>query len=557
MNKISEMGAPILTGQFYSGKYARLTLLGEKTGENDGVVRLTEAGRTPLEFTFRGVFCDHFDADIRRDTQYEVTWDGLEVVYAYLSQSDGGAEICYLAFGTDGITAYPPEALTPLYGQEYRCAFHFSPIRGWMNDPNGLCKFRGEYHMFYQFNPADQLWGNIHWGHAVSRDLLHWKHLPIARYPQPELMNTAHLRGGAYSGTAVVENDCMKLFLTRHIGDDGRSWCQEWTVRCESRDGIQFGAETECVRNLPSQLASDFRDPKVFRYNGEWLMLTGTRTEGCPAVAVHSSGNLEDWHYQGLFYVERDEKYLQAECPDLVEVDGKLVFTVGYHNRPGKSNQVRRDVVYYIGHMEGYRFVCESKGLLDYGRDFYAAQTFSGVEPPVLLGWNSDYAMRHIPEKSGANGTMSLPRVLSLRDGKLLSFPTEAVAPLEENRHCFDGQTAFVCPEEGGYHLHLEMPEKTELNLVLASADEEGIRLSLSEDGGSIRLLGKQEPLPELPEVRTLDAYVDRALLEIFVNDGEWVFTRRVYGSHLDHTVHAASSRPFLKAFAARIRPVW
>ena len=545
-----------MTGKFYSGGYAGLTILAEKTGQADGVVRLTPAGMPPREYSFRGVRCDHFDTDIRKDTHYALTWDGVQVVYAYLTRPDR-EEICYLEFGDHGITVLPPEAIGQLYDRAYRCAFHFSPIRGWMNDPNGLCRFRGQYHMFYQFNPAAQHWGNMHWGHAVSDDLLHWRHLPIARYPQPELLHTPGLRGGAYSGTAVEEDDCLKLFLTRHIGDNERSWCQEWTVSCESRDGVHFGAETECVRNLPPQLASDFRDPKVLRWNGEWIMLTGTRWEEAPAVAIHSSDDLKQWHYRGLFYVEEDEKYLQAECPDLVRVDGKMVLLVGYHNRPGKTDQVRRDVVYYIGHMEDYRFVCESRGLLDYGKDFYATQSFSGVEPPVLMGWNSDYGLCHIPEKTGANGTMSLPRRLSLCGGGLLSFPIEAVASLEKQKQCFDGRTELDYPAGGGFHLRLEMQEGADTEVSLRSRDAQKLRLSLSGGSGKILLMGAEEPLCGLPQVRSLDLYMDRGLLELFVNGGEWAFTRRVYGLDPGDRVCAVSSRPFSAASAAEMRSVW
>ena len=541
-----------MTASLFSGKYRSVTFFARKTGTQPGYIRIAETG---AECTFRYAQCSHFTVPLCDETWYQIEFDHVEIVYAYLHEDrNGDPYIAFLQEDGDAFRSYELEALSDCIDQPMRCRYHFTPIRGWLNDPNGLCRFQGLYHMFYQFNPADQVWGNMHWGHAVSRDLLHWKHLPVALYPQPELMNLPELRGGAYSGTAIVDDQQLQLFYTRHIGDHARSWCQEWTVTCASRDGIHFDGERACVRDLPRELGCDFRDPKVLRYGGEWIMLTGTRTDDMPAVSIHCSDDRETWHYRGLFYVEKDERYIQAECPDFIQVDGKDVLLVGYHNRPG-SGQIRRDVVYYIGHVEKYRFICETKGLLDWGKDFYAVQIFGNVSPPVLLGWNSDQCRSHVPEKDGANGSISLPRSLHIHGNELFSRPVDALRGLESEILCCTGRTGFTCLTEGSYHLHLEWTADSVFQVVLVRSDRGVVEMACRNGRLSVSVYGDKFCFDILAE--NLDAYVDRSLAEIFVNHGQRAFTRRFYGNGINYTVQFHGSQPLRQGTVTEVGSIW
>ncbi|MBT1163317.1 Glycosyl hydrolases family 32 N-terminal domain-containing protein [Bifidobacterium sp. DSM 109958] len=213
--------------------------------------------------------------------RYTLHLDGLTLGVAYLS---GGERLM-----EHGIRIITPDTRATAH----RPHAHFEPPQHWMNDPNGLCRFQGRYHLFYQFNPYGWQWDNMHWGHAVSRDLLHWTDLPVALLPQPDLSADPQLAGGAFSGSAVTvdadghiapgdEASAIRIYLTRHWERRGEPGSVvETQTTAVSTDGLTFSPETTVIRRPTEDMGLDFRDPKI-----DDTLLDGTESADTPTIVV-------------------------------------------------------------------------------------------------------------------------------------------------------------------------------------------------------------------------------------------------------------------------------
>lgn len=307
---------------FQADRYRSLDLFVERTG------RETRVELEPLDCHFPGggrrlpapapsartmpadEYRHHFRIGLPSDGAYRLVVTGGRVSVAYLSECEDLLDrgVRYLC---------PEEGDGRSRSWEPRC--HFEPRAHWMNDPNGLCRFQGRYHLFYQYNPYGWQWGNTHWGHAVSRDLVNWTDLPIVLEPQPEIHRDHTLTGGAYSGSAVPVDDqgrpckgdlasAMRIYLTRHLARVGDpSTVEECQTTCLCVDGIHFGPEQVVVTRPGDAFGPDFRDPKVEtsteREGGDQLMVVATnlpagvaRTAlgGKPASAASEAGGAAD-----------------------------------------------------------------------------------------------------------------------------------------------------------------------------------------------------------------------------------------------------------------------
>ncbi|HRX10481.1 MAG TPA: glycoside hydrolase family 32 protein, partial [Draconibacterium sp.] len=255
------------------------------------------------------------------------------------------------------------------YNELYRPQYHFTPEKNWHNDPNGLVFYDGEYHMFYQYNPRGNEWGFMHWGHAISTDLIHWEHLPIALYPDNNSEDKEFCT--AFSGSAIVDEHNL---LGKQSGD-----IKTLVAFYTSKDcGQRIGFSTDKGRTwekysgnpiIPFDEMDDARDPKVFWHeeSKKWVMVLYRKTSNddkTKGVSIYTSENLTEWiwksHVPGFF-----------ECPDLV----KLKVT----NRPGESKWILfdGDGSYLIGDFNGESFTPESAKIKsDFGKNYYATQTW-------------------------------------------------------------------------------------------------------------------------------------------------------------------------------------
>lgn len=334
--------------------------------------------------------------------------------------------------------------------EEERPAFHLSCCTGWMNDPNGFSYYNHKYHMFYQYHPYDSTWGPMHWGHAVSGDLLHWEFLPAALAP-----DEPYDRDGCFSGSAVELPDGRQLLMytgvTRERTPEG-DLCELQTQCLAVGDGLdyeKYGQNPVLDRTDLPEGASvhDFRDPKIFQVkDGTYRCVTGSRpADGSGQVLLFGSEDGFRWSFRKILAENHSRFGKMWECPDFFELDGKQVLLVSpqdmlpkgfeYHNGNGTlcligSYDEETDV-----------FTEEADQSIDYGIDFYAPQTILTPDGRrVMIGWMQNWDtcnMRSQPKTWF--GQMSLPRELSVREGRLYQKPVRELEELRRNKVEYHG----------------------------------------------------------------------------------------------------------------------
>lgn len=298
--------------------------------------------------------------------------------------------------------------------RDFRPALHFSPKRGWVNDPNGLVFIDGQWHLFAQHNPVAPVWGPMHWAHAVSGDLLHWEHLPIALAPDQLGMifsGSAVLDTQNSSGFAIGQRPPLVAMYTSH-GE-----CEEQSI-AYSEDYVNF---TKYPGNpvIPNPGLQDFRDPKLFpRPRGGWGMVLAAGDR----VHFYASQDLIHWEKTGEFGPEGNFSQGVWECPDLFPLhapDGGEKWVLLVSNGPNEENRGGR-TQYFLGRYDGERFQSDSSfsapEFLDQGLDLYAAVTYANAPRRILLGWQANPVYAHFLPTGDYCCNFSLPRELRLEE---------------------------------------------------------------------------------------------------------------------------------------------
>lgn len=308
---------------------------------------------------------------------------------------------------------------------DFRLHYHFQPQAHWMNDPNGLVFFQGYYHVFFQHNPYGAEWGNMHWGHARTRDFLTWEHLPIALAP-----SEPYDLDGCFSGSAVVEDGQLHLFYTGVRQVHGQ--LVQVQCRAVSRDGLHFEKDpaNPLISSIPPEGSGDFRDPKVWFHGGTWYMAVGSGGGGRGKVLLYKSKDLRAWAYVGIAAESDGSQGVIWECPDLFPLGDKYVLLVS------PIGIEPRRVLYFVGSMdyETGQFQADSAGVLDKGPDFYAPQTFFVSERRLMLAWMQSWEGPFPSQKHNWAGAFTLPRELSLDSaGRLRVCPAAEVDRFREN----------------------------------------------------------------------------------------------------------------------------
>ena len=522
---------------FDSSGYAGISVFGHKTVSCGSMTVLLKTGEILQSSAdvATETFVLHFP--LHCNTSYCLVSDGGDFDSVYL---DTKKNILH-----DGI-----RFLTDVrYDQAYRNRCHFSPPVGWMNDPNGLCVYGGYIHLFYQFNPFAQVWGNMHWGHAVSNDLVHWKHMPVVFFPQRELQDRHDLRGGAFSGSALVKDDALHVFFTRHYGAQDRSWLKERQVKATSIDGVEFADEHSVLDDDAGDSRRNFRDPKIFEFNNYYFMVIGGDRNAVPTVFLYRSSDTEHWEFVSDLYAESDKKYAVAECPDLFFLDGKWVLIIGFINRDPVSD-IQRDVKYMIGTFDGKKFIPETSGLLDYGKDFYAVQTFLYRSRRICFGWNSDQLKLYRPQRGSANGTLSFPRELRVADDRLVQKPVEELYSLEIDGNALPVRVPFL--------IKMKLDGRSEFSVDLISTPEGSLSLAYRSGLLSVTVAGNVRCTKSIAHLNDLEVIVDTSLIELFINEGSVVMTVRYYLEG-DQTVMPDAAMNQIKEFITvyRLNNIW
>ena len=449
-----------------------------------------------------------------------------------------------------------------LIAPEARPGFHLSARTGWMNDPNGFSWYGGQYHLFYQYYPYDSHWGPMHWGHAVSDDLLRWRYLPAAMAPDSPVD-----RAGCFSGSALALEDGRHLLMYTGVSEipapDGGS-VQRQTQNLAFGDGVDYvkyeGNPVISAADLPEGGSPvDFRDPKIWRAgDGDYRALVANDQEGCGGrMLLFRSRDLIHWRLVGPLAENRGRLGTMWECPDFFELDGHHVLLASaqdmlprgfeYHNGNG--------TFYLMGRYdpESERFFEESDHAVDYGIDFYAPQTLLTPDGRrVMIGWmqNWDTCNLHTPSTPWF-GQMSLPRELFIRDGVLCQRPVRELEALAGEpvvyRHVEIADEEFSLPGISGRMVDLEIelePGETPYNRFAVrfaknASYHTGVSFRPGESvlkvdrkfSGSRRAIIHQRRAKVRHERGRLKLrlILDRYSVEVFVNDGEKVMTATLY----------------------------
>ena len=323
-----------------------------------------------------------------------------------------------------------------------RFSYHFEPDAGWINDPNGLCFHNGQYHAFFQYNPYAPHWDTMHWGHAVSDDLIRWTQVETALYPDQPYED----EGGCFSGSAVEKDGTLHLLYTAVSHKLG-----EAQALATSRDGIRFEKHPEnpLIPQGPYCTAEgrnpDFRDPKVIFAFGKYCMVLGSCDGNQGQVLLYTSDDLIRWQYEGILYAS-DAFGGTPECPDLYPLGDKWVLMFSAIKPTVAST------VFVVGEFDGHAFQAEQEFYSELGPDFYAPQSFEDPDGRrIIISWFYRWG-KELPEGAKTAGALSIPREVSLRNGRIYNYPVKEARHLL-NETCpyvrTDGTTVAVLNLEG------------------------------------------------------------------------------------------------------------
>ena len=454
-----------------------------------------------------------------------------------------------------------------------RPLFLFTPPANWLNDPNGLVYYAGEYHLFYQYHPDSTVWGPMHWGHAVSTDLVTWQHLPIALYPD-EL-------GTIFSGSAVIDwhntagfgTEAMIALFTHHA-PAGQSQSLAYSTN-KGRTWTKY-AGNPVIATPPGE--KDFRDPKVFWYDaragaGHWVMLLAV----ADSIWFYTSPNLIDWHFASEFGADQGSHAGVWETPDLFHLSAehdKFYRPIGTHDLSrwvlmvgvGAGAAVDEQCTqYFVGDFDGTTFISENAPetvlRADYGPDFYAAQGWNDAPAgrKLWIAWMNNWVYaRQIPTGDW-RGLMTVVRQLTLHSTpaglRLLQHPVDELASLRGQAQHWASQTVETTPFKLGIAPGIAVDEPMEIIVEFqvddaTTADHFGLRIctgdqavvtigydtkqqelyidraSTGETAFNPHFVGRYSaPLAPIDNTIQLQLLLDRCSVEVFGNHGLAVIT--------------------------------
>ena len=448
--------------------------------------------------------------------------------------------------------------------EKFRPTYHFSPLYGWMNDPNGMVYKDGEYHLFYQHNPYGSKWGNMHWGHAISKDLINWEHRPDAITPDA--------LGTIFSGSAVVDTDNTAGFgagaiVAIYTQNSDR---QVQSIAYSTDNGRSF---TKYENNpVLTSDARDFRDPKVFwhKETQRWIMLLAVGQE----MQIFSSSNLKDWAFESSFGEGQGAHGGVWECPDLFElpVDGtnekKWVLLCNLNPGGPFGGSATQ---YFVGTFNGKEFVNESPSKtkwMDWGKDHYATVTWSDAPDNrrIAIAWMSNWQYANDVPTSQYRSPNSVPRDLSLFtvDGEtyLQSAPSPELLKLRDvsKKRSFKVNGTriikdMIADNEGAYEIELTIENQYADVIGFRLYNDKGEEVDMQYDMKEKKFsmdrrksgdVGFNENFPMLTwtaiesgkDELKLRLFVDKSSVEAFGDGGRFVMTNQVFPSepytHID-----------------------
>lgn len=422
----------------------------------------------------------------------------------------------------------------------FRLGFHLMPPTGWLNDPNGLCVYQGEYHVFFQYAPFQAEGGVKMWGHFKGKDLIHWEYMGVALYPdQPYDVH------GAYSGSALEEDGRLHLFYTGNVKMEGdydyiTAGRRHYTIYAVSEDGIHFGHK-ECLmdnEDYPADCTCHVRDPKIWKEKDTYYMVQGARRKDDQGeTLVFTSENRKDWRLVNRITTEEPFGYMW-ECPDYMELDGQKLLLCCPQGV--KQDGILYENIYQCGYFRldgdiAGPCTLEDFEELDHGFDFYAPQSFLDMHGRrILIGWAGmpDASYGNATTEHGWQHCLSIPRVLRWEHGRLCQNPVREMEQLRDTVWHTEvlGQQCILAPAL--YECEIRNQQNADLELFL----DQDLRLMYSRRDALLTLelcgqaaCGRKSRHVKIMELENLRIFADTSCVEIFINDGERVMTTRFY----------------------------
>ena len=465
------------------------------------------------------------------------------------------------------------------YNEPHRPQIHFSPAANWMNDPNGMVYFNNRYHLFYQYYPDSTVWGPMHWGHAISKDLVHWEHLPIALYPDTlgyifsgsavaDINNTSgfgkdgkvplvaifthHDPKGEKAGTSTYQNQSIAYSL-----DDGKTWTKY--------------ADNPVIKN-PG--VKDFRDPKVSWYEAgkKWVMTLATLDR----ITFYSSPDLKNWTKESEFGKEVGAHGGVWECPDLfpLNYNGQQIWILIVNINPGGPNGGSA-TQYFTGQFDGNQFKPYQTDTrwLDYGPDEYAGITWSNTgDRKIFLGWMSNWQYANVVPTDPWRSATTVPRDLGIEKiGEkyiVTSKPADELNTLTETSSTADNIDAsnYNLTEKTGkvtgpYKIVLSADKIKEFSFIFSNTSGEQLAIGYDKTSNNYYIdrtksgktdfekgFAKRHTAPRVLNKESLDLtlIVDNASVELFADNGTAVMTEIYFPNQLLSNIQIRSSDNFI-----------
>lgn len=432
----------------------------------------------------------------------------------------------------------------------WRQTFHIQPPTGLLNDPNGFSFFNGEYHLFYQWFPYGPVHGLKHWYHTSSKDLVNWKNNGVAL--EPSLSFESH---GAYSGSGIVKNDELFLFYTGNVRDE--NWVRE-SYQCLAvmgKDNQIKKYSEPIISTIPEGYTSHFRDPKVWKENGQYYAVLGAqRMDETGCILLYGSKDLYEWNLLGEIKTGYSQLGFMWECPDYFEIEGKgiLLFCPQGLEPIGKDYQN----IYQSGYLLGGKLDVEDRTMqhgefveLDNGFDFYAPQTMQAPDGRrILVGWMGLPEIAYPTDRNNWAHCLTIPRELTIKENRIYQQPVRELKNLRKKSVTIESTLSNQSKEFKGisgiaYELECDFTMLTasiagvklrtgieEETVFYYDNDKKELVFDRGKSGESFAIdYGTKRVKSFSCKLLKLQIFVDSSSVEIFVNGGTHVFTSRIF----------------------------
>jgi fructan beta-fructosidase len=479
------------------------------------------------------------------------------------------------------------------FSEPHRPQIHFSPKENWVNDPNGLLYFNNQYHLFFQHFPDSTVWGPMHWGHAVSKDLVHWQEQAIALFPDS--------LGYIFSGSAVADINNTSGFgmegkiplvaiFTHHdpMGEkNGKDDFQNQSIAYSLDEGktwIKYSKNPV----LKNPGIKDFRDPKVMWYEAgkKWIMTLATKDR----ITFYSSPNLKDWTRESEFGEKLGAHGGVWECPDLIPFgnEGKTIWVLLVSINPGGVNGGSA-TQYFVGDFDGKKFTPFNSEIkwIDYGPDNYAGVTFSNTgERKIFLGWMSNWQYANLVPTAAWRNAMTVSRELNLVNQNnnhfVTSLPVKELSNIHEKETSLDNieiKEQYDLSEKlkdlsGSYQINLSLDEAKSFSIVFSNHDKEELVIGYSKadnmyyidrtKSGKIDFekgFAAKHTAPRLANTNKMDIslVMDVSSVELFADSGMSVMTEIFFPSNPYHHIHLRSTEAAVikKIECRNLKSIW